>query len=69
MKMKNKFAVVTGSSTGIGRAIALELAKEGAFIALAGRTQDKLLRTKSLIAENGGQAGVFLGDFTKPDSL
>ena len=69
MKLKNKFAVVTGASTGIGRAIAIELAKGGAFIALAGRTQDKLLKTKSLITENGGQAGVFLGDFTKPDSL
>lgn len=69
MKMKNKFAIVTGSSTGIGQAIALELAREGAFIALAGRTQDKLLKTKSLIVEMGGQAEVFLGDFTKLDSL
>jgi len=69
MKMKNKFAIVTGSSTGIGRAIALEFAKKGAFIALAGRSQDKLLRTKSLIVENGGKAEVFLGDFTKLDSL
>ncbi len=68
-RLKNKFAIVTGASTGIGRAIALEFAKEGAFIALAGRTQDKLLKTKSLIAENGGKAGVFLGDFTKLGSL
>lgn len=67
--MKNRFAVVTGSSTGIGQAIALELAKQGVFIALAGRTQDKLLKTKSLIVQNGGQAEVFLGDFTKLDSL
>ena len=67
--MKNKFAVVTGSSTGIGQAIALELAKQGVFIALAGRAQDKLLKTKSLIVQNGGQAEVFLGDFTKLDSL
>jgi len=67
--MKNKFAVVTGSSTGIGQAIALELAKQGVFIALAGRAQDKLLKTKSLIAQNGGQSEVFLGDFTKLDSL
>jgi len=67
--MKNEFSVVTGSSTGIGRAIAIELAKEGAFIALAGRAQDKLLKTKELIAENGGKAEVFLGDFTKLDSL
>lgn len=69
MKVKSKFAVITGSSTGIGQAIAVEIAKEGAFIALAGRTQDKLLKTKSLIVENGGQAEVFLGDFTKLDSL
>lgn len=67
--MKNKFAVVTGSSTGIGKAIALSLAKEGVFIALAGRTQDKLLKTKTLIVQNGGQAEVFIGDFTKLDSL
>jgi len=69
MKMKNKFAVVTGSSTGIGRAIALELSKKGVFIALVGRTQDKLLKTKSLIIENGGKADIFVGDFTKSDSL
>ena len=69
MKLKDKVAVVTGSSTGIGQAIALELAKEGAFVALAGRTQDKLLKTKSLITKNGGQSEVFLGDFTKLDSL
>lgn len=67
--MKNRFAVVTGSSTGIGQAIALELSKQGVFIALAGRAQDKLLKTKNLIAQNGGQAEVFLGDFTKLDSL
>lgn len=69
MKMDNKFAVVTGSSTGIGQAIALELAKEGIYICLAGRTHDKLLKTKSLINEVGGRADVFLGDFSKLDSL
>lgn len=69
MKLKDKFAIVTGSSTGIGRAIAIELAKEGAFIALAGRTEDKLLETKSLIVKNNGKAEVFLGDFSKIDSL
>lgn len=67
--MKNTFAVVTGSSTGIGQAIALELAKQGAFIALVGRSENKLLKTKSLITEKVGQAEVFLGDFTKLDSL
>jgi 3-oxoacyl-[acyl-carrier protein] reductase len=32
-------------------------------------SQDKLLKTKTLIAQNGGKAEVFIGDFTKPDSL
>jgi len=69
MKLKDKYAIVTGSSTGIGRAIAIELAKEGAFIALAGRTNDKLLETKTLIRQAGGEAEVFIGDFTKLDSI
>lgn len=69
MNLKNKFSIVTGASSGIGRAIALELAKEGSFVALVGRAEDKLLKTKSLIAEIGGNAHVFLGDFTNPDSL
>jgi len=69
MKLKGKFAIVTGSSTGIGQAIAIELAKGGAFIALAGRVKDKLLETKSLIVKNNGKAEVFLGDFSKIDSL
>lgn len=67
--MENKFAIVTGSSTGIGRAVAIELAKKSIFIALVGRTRDKLFKTKSLIVEGGGKAEVFLGDFVKPDSL
>ncbi len=69
MKLKDKFAIVTGASTGIGRAIATELAKEGAFIALAGRAKDKLLETKSLIVRSNGKAEVFLGNFSKVDSL
>lgn len=67
--MKDKFAVVTGASTGIGRAIAIEFAKEGAFVALVGRMEDKLLITKSLITRLGGKSGVLVGDFTKIDSV
>lgn len=67
--MKNKFAIVTGASTGIGRAIAVELAKEGYYIVLCGRANDKLLVTKGLIAKEGGEAEVILGDFSKLDSL
>lgn len=67
--MKDKFAVVTGASTGIGRAVAIELVKAGFYVALVGRANDKLLVTKSLIVKEGGQAEVILGDFSNLDSL
>ena len=54
MKLKNKFAVVTGASTGIGRAISVALAKEGAFVGLVARTKDRLKETKKLVNKAGG---------------
>ena len=39
---KGKVAIITGSSRGIGKAIALELAKKGAFIVLTGRNSSRL---------------------------
>ena len=44
-----KFAIVTGSSRGIGKAIAIELAKKGVSIVLNGRDSSRLeLATKNL---------------------
>ncbi|HUP11150.1 MAG TPA: SDR family NAD(P)-dependent oxidoreductase, partial [Niastella sp.] len=40
MRLKNKVIIVTGSTTGIGKAIALRCAAEGAFIVLHGLEQD-----------------------------
>ncbi|MDR3581765.1 MAG: SDR family NAD(P)-dependent oxidoreductase [Candidatus Pacebacteria bacterium] len=42
MDIKNKVAIVTGASEGIGKAIAEKLAKEGAKVVLAARSDDKL---------------------------
>ena len=67
-KLLSKIAVVTGASTGIGREISLELAKNGAEIALIGRNEKKLQETKSLIEEIGGKASIFLADL-ETDSI
>jgi len=44
--MKDKFVVVTGASTGIGRVISVELGKQGAIVAIVARRKNKLEETQ-----------------------
>ena len=46
INLQGKVAVITGSSRGIGKSIALELAKQGAYIVLNGRNQSRLESAK-----------------------
>ncbi len=63
MKLKNKVALVTGASRGIGRAIALRLADEGARIAVHYNcNQDAAQQAVAEIEESGGRAQIFAGD-------
>jgi len=54
--LKDKIAFVAASSQGLGKAVAIELAKEGAHIAICGRNQEQLNKTKLEIEKvsNGG---------------
>jgi 3-oxoacyl-[acyl-carrier protein] reductase len=54
--IKNKTALVFGAGSGLGRAIALSLGKEGAKVALAGRTMANLEKTAQAIKAAGGQS-------------
>ena len=66
---KNKFAVVTGASTGIGRAIAIELGSKGANVAIIARNITGLENTKLQIIEKGGKADIFPCDLRKIDQI
>ncbi len=54
--MQGKIALVTGGGTGIGRAAALAFAREGAKIAISGRTPTTGMEVVHLIQDSGGQA-------------
>jgi NAD(P)-dependent dehydrogenase (short-subunit alcohol dehydrogenase family) len=55
-RLVGKRAVVTGAGQGVGRGIALALAKEGAAVVVAGRTLDKVERTAEEIRAIGGES-------------
>ena len=54
-KLDNKVAVVTGGSSGIGRATAIALAAEGAAVAIGGRKADALEEVAGVITAQGGR--------------
>jgi NADP-dependent 3-hydroxy acid dehydrogenase YdfG len=62
MRPRNVF--ITGASSGIGRALALEYAAGGSRIAIAARRQDELERTLALVRERGGDGFVVPLDVT-----
>jgi NAD(P)-dependent dehydrogenase (short-subunit alcohol dehydrogenase family) len=69
MRLKGKVAIVTGGGTGIGKAIALEFAKEGAKVAITGRRSNKLQEAIDEIKKKGGEAIAITGDVSKPSDV
>ena len=67
--LKNKVAIITGASRGIGRATALAFARAGAKVALASRTQHDLKAVANLIGTDGGEALVVPTDVTQADAV
>lgn len=62
--LQNRVALVTGAGRGIGRASAVALAREGATVALAARTEAELDETFAEVKSIGGRAAKFLADLT-----
>src|ERR1700746_1555622 len=64
-RLGGKSAVITGGGTGIGQAIALAFAREGAQVAVAGRRKEKLEETVRLLQQAGCSALALECDVTK----
>jgi NAD(P)-dependent dehydrogenase (short-subunit alcohol dehydrogenase family) len=64
--MTNRYAVVTGAGSGVGRAVATALLQNGYSVALAGRRREALEETASLA---GGQSLVVPTDVSKQDDV
>jgi NAD(P)-dependent dehydrogenase (short-subunit alcohol dehydrogenase family) len=69
MASHNKTALVTGAGTGVGRAVALALLKDGYRVALAGRRKEMLEQTASLAGVAAKSALIVPTDVGKPDQV
>lgn len=68
-EFEGKIAVVTGSGSGIGRAIAVRLAAGGATVAVADLAEDRAKETVATIEAAGGTAGAFVADVADIESV
>lgn len=68
-RLKDKIAIVTGSSTGIGKAIALAFAKEGAIVVTNSRKLERAETTANEIRVMGRQAHAIEADLTKTSDI
>ena len=69
MLLADRVAVVTGASRGVGRAVAMELAADGAKVVLASRSEDELEAAANEIAAAGGEALAVRTDISKAEDV
>jgi meso-butanediol dehydrogenase / (S,S)-butanediol dehydrogenase / diacetyl reductase len=68
-RLKGKTAIITGGGTGIGRAIALAYAREGAKVAVLGRRRDQLEEVVKEASQGGGTGKATVCDVTRSQQI
>ena len=63
--LQGRVAIITGASKGIGRALAVRFAKEGAAVVCAARSADLVKETAAMVQKAGGKAIEVVGDLAK----
>lgn len=69
MHIADKLCVISGASSGIGKATALQLAARGARVILVARNQQALEALADQIRQSGGQAWAYPADLTDPQAV
>lgn len=70
INLQNKHAIVCGSTRGIGRAVAEELAQLGARVTLIARNEEALINVGKALSIDHGQSHTYIcADFARPDEL
>ena len=67
--LEGKTAIITGASRGIGKSIAIKLAKCGAKISLVARNQSDLSTVQEIINKSGGESQYLIGDVSNFESF
>ncbi|MBV9006115.1 MAG: SDR family NAD(P)-dependent oxidoreductase, partial [Solirubrobacterales bacterium] len=67
--VRDRIVMITGASSGIGKATSIELGKAGGTVLLVARSEDKLTEVKRQVEVMGGSAYVHLCDLTDTDDI
>ncbi|TGN19391.1 SDR family oxidoreductase [Leptospira idonii] len=66
---KDRVALITGANRGIGKQVAIDLAKQGVIVIVTSRNEEEGQETRKIIKDSGGKSDFFLLDVSKEKSL